>query len=122
MGSRDEQEPRLSVRRAFVVHLAAGGASGRRRFSGRVEHLSSGESAHFSSLKELLAFFGGICDASTPAGPLGRAPHDQPSTPSRTDHALHAASQAITGAGTDQTRRASSGTDRGAAAPRISPE
>jgi hypothetical protein len=45
----------LSVHRAFVVHFGTGGGS-RRRFSGRVEHLSSGESTHFRSLRELLAF------------------------------------------------------------------
>jgi hypothetical protein len=46
----------LSLQRAFVVHLAAGRSRTRRRFSGRVEHLASGESAHFSSLRDLLAF------------------------------------------------------------------
>lgn len=51
-----EQHPStLSVYRAFVVHFGTRGGT-RRRFSGRVEHLSSGESTHFRSLKELLAF------------------------------------------------------------------
>lgn len=49
--------PALSAQRAFVVHLGPGGRSGRRRFTGRVEHLRSGDTAQFSSLKELLAFF-----------------------------------------------------------------
>ena len=48
----------LSVHRAFVVHLNAAGGPTRRRFSGRVEHLSSGRTAQFSSLTGLLAFFG----------------------------------------------------------------
>ena len=65
MAPRDEQGSTLSAHRAFVVHLGAGGGPGRRRFSGRVEHLSSGESMHFSSLKGLLAFF---------AATLGAAP------------------------------------------------
>lgn len=67
MAPRDEHGSTLSVHRAFVVHLGAGGGPGRRRFSGRVEHLSSGQSAPFSSLKGLLAFFTAILDASAPA-------------------------------------------------------
>ena len=68
MPLRSKQETALSIRRAFVVHFAASpGDAGdvgrevaprRRRFRGRVEHLSSGESAHFSSLEGLLAFVG----------------------------------------------------------------
>jgi hypothetical protein len=64
MAPRDEQGSTLSARRAFVVHLGTGGGPGRRRFSGRVEHLSSGESMHFSSLKGLLAFFAAALDAA----------------------------------------------------------
>src|SRR5262245_1624356 len=56
----------LSAHRAFVVHLGAGGP-GRRRVSGRVEHLASGRTAHFASFKELLAFFAAILDAPAPA-------------------------------------------------------
>ena len=85
MASRDEHGSTLSVQRAFVVHLGAGGGPGRRRFSGRVEHLSSGQSMHFSSLKGLLAFFAAALDAA--AGPafrdarsvLPRLDADQPS-------------------------------------------
>ena len=51
------------------------GGPGRRRFSGRVEHLSSGESMHFSSLKGLLAFFAAALD--TAAGAALRGSHDQ---------------------------------------------
>lgn len=46
----------LPAQLAFVVQFANGGALGRRRFTGRVEHLSTGEVAVFSSLKGLLAF------------------------------------------------------------------
>jgi hypothetical protein len=46
-----------SIHRAFVVHFTATRGPARRRFRGRVEHLSTGESAHFSSLEKLLAFF-----------------------------------------------------------------
>jgi hypothetical protein len=51
MASRDARDSMLSAHRAFVVHLGAGGGPGRRRFSGRVEHLSSGESIRFTSLR-----------------------------------------------------------------------
>jgi hypothetical protein len=75
MAPRDEQGSTLSAHRAFVVHLGTGGAPGRRRFNGRVEHLSSGESTHFSSLKGLLAFFASAVDAATGAAPRGS--HDE---------------------------------------------
>ena len=65
MARRDEQGSTLSAYRAFVVHFGTRGGTGRRRFSGRVEHLSSGESMHFSSLKGLLAFFAAAIDAGT---------------------------------------------------------
>jgi hypothetical protein len=56
MAASGQRGSTLSARRAFVVHLGSPDASGRRRFSGRVEHLASGASTHFSSLKGLLAF------------------------------------------------------------------
>lgn len=59
----------LSVHRAFVVHLGTMGGSGRSRFCGRVEHLSSGQSARFASLKDLLAFFAAIVDGAVPGAP-----------------------------------------------------
>jgi hypothetical protein len=85
MASRDEHGSTLSAQRAFVVHFGAGGDPGRRRFSGRVEHLSSGESMHFSSLKGLLAFFAAALDAAAGAAfrdarsVLPRLDADQPS-------------------------------------------
>jgi hypothetical protein len=54
----------LSAQGAFVVHLSTRGGHGRRRFSGRVEHLSSGKSAYFSSLRALLAFLDSFRDIS----------------------------------------------------------
>jgi hypothetical protein len=59
----------LSVHRAFVVHFASGGGPRRRRFHGRVEHLSSGRTAQFSSLAQLLGFVVLILDASRPVVP-----------------------------------------------------
>jgi len=55
---------RLSVHRAFVVHFATGGNPRRRRFQGRVEHLSSGRTARFSSLAQLLEFVADVVDGS----------------------------------------------------------
>ena len=62
----------LSVHRAFVVHFGIGGGPRRRRFHGRVEHLSSGRAAHFSSLERLLGFIDAILDGSEP--PALRSP------------------------------------------------
>ena len=50
----------LSVHRAFVVHLGPASGLCRRRFRGRVEHLSSGRTAQFSSLRGLLEFFAAV--------------------------------------------------------------
>ncbi len=70
MTPRDALGGQLSPQRAFVVHLGDRGDSRRRRFSGRVEHLASGASTHFSSLDGLLAFFASVLDGqSTPAVP-----------------------------------------------------
>lgn len=52
----------LPVERAFVVHFRAT-EPGRARFRGRVEHLASGSSSQFASLRALLAFFGALLDA-----------------------------------------------------------
>jgi hypothetical protein len=65
----------LSVHRAFVVHFGSGGGPRRRRFHGRVEHLSSGRTAQFPSLARLLGFVGLILDGSEPPAP--RSPKDR---------------------------------------------
>jgi hypothetical protein len=54
--------PTLPPDRAFVVHFIATGGHGR-RFTGRVEHLASGRSAQFVSLRALLAFFAQLLEA-----------------------------------------------------------
>ena len=69
MKTRDQRGSTLSVHRAFVVHFGTRGGPGRRRFSGRVEHLSSGESMRFTSLKGLLAFFATALDVAAGAAP-----------------------------------------------------
>jgi hypothetical protein len=75
MASRDAQNSMLSTHRAFVVHLAPAGGHGRRRFIGRVEHLSSGESIRFTSLRTLLAFL--AIDRADRAVPIA-LPEEQP--------------------------------------------
>lgn len=67
----------LSMHRAFVVHFGTAGGS-RRRFHGRVEHLSSGRTAQFSSLKELLGFLAMVFEGFEPAAP--RSPIDRTRT------------------------------------------
>jgi hypothetical protein len=46
----------LSPHRAFVVQFRAETEVGQGRFTGRVEHVVSGQATRFASLEELLAF------------------------------------------------------------------
>jgi hypothetical protein len=46
----------LSVHWAFVVHFRLSTNIARGQIEGRVEHVVSGQSMHFDSLEELLAF------------------------------------------------------------------
>ena len=46
----------LPVQRAFVVQLHATAAVAQGQLTGRVEHVLSGQAAHFDTLDELLAF------------------------------------------------------------------
>jgi hypothetical protein len=50
----------LSVHRAFVVHFRTDSDVAHGRMAGRVEHVASGQVAHFASLAELLAFMGQV--------------------------------------------------------------
>ena len=56
MSSQELEKAPLSVHHAFVVHFRVSSDVARRRVAGRVEHVVSGQSAQFDSLKELLAF------------------------------------------------------------------
>jgi hypothetical protein len=91
MARLDEHGSTLSVHRAFVVHLGAGGEPKRRRYSGRVEHLSSGESTRFSSLQGLLAFFAAILDAPSPAALRGKSARTTTDLPSKIDRGAQSA-------------------------------
>ncbi len=46
----------LSVHWAFVVHFRTNTDIARGNIAGRVEHVVSGQSTHFDSLEDLLAF------------------------------------------------------------------
>jgi hypothetical protein len=62
-GTRNDPPRTLPAERAFVVHFATAARRGQ-RFAGRVEHLTSGTSAQFSSRAALWAFFAELLDAS----------------------------------------------------------
>ena len=91
----------LPVQRAFVLHLDNGWTPGRRRFSGRIEHLSSGESTLFSSLTGLVAFIDAALDTSAPvtvAEAQGPSRHGGTvALPARTDTAAEQCSLATKG-------------------------
>jgi hypothetical protein len=55
MGTARDQ-PSLPTQRAFVVQLHSDSKLAKGQFKGRVEHIVSGQSAHFSSMKALKAF------------------------------------------------------------------
>jgi len=67
---RTETAP-LSVHWAFVVHFRTNTDMTRGRIAGRVEHVVSGQSTHFDSLEELLAFVARVL-ASVRAPPRRR--------------------------------------------------
>ena len=56
MVQEPEGQAPLSVHCAFVVHFRVNSDVAQGRLAGRVEHVASGQSAHFASLEELLAF------------------------------------------------------------------
>ena len=55
MGTAQNQ-PSLPTQRAFVVQLHTESKIAKGQCKGRVEHIVSGQSAHFSSMKALKAF------------------------------------------------------------------
>ena len=59
--TRNDGTRTLAPERAFVVHFGSSDDS-RRRFEGRVEHLSSGRAVHFSSRASLWSFFAELLD------------------------------------------------------------
>ena len=59
----------LPVQRAFVVQLHATAAVAQGQLSGRVEHVLSGQVAHFHTLDELLAFIARVLAALETTAP-----------------------------------------------------
>ena len=55
MGTAQGQ-PSLPTQRSFVVQLHSESKLAKGQFKGRVEHIVSGQSTHFSSMKALKAF------------------------------------------------------------------
>ena len=54
MAQTTDQHTRIS--RAFLVHLRTDADLALGRIVGRVEHVQSGDAAHFQSIEELLSF------------------------------------------------------------------
>jgi len=63
----------LSPRWAFVVHFRLSTVIGTDIVSGRVEHVVSGRSTHFTSLEELLAFTARVLQEVQAKDPHGRS-------------------------------------------------
>jgi len=55
-----EQYSPLSVRGAFVVHFRLNSDVEGGELAGRIEHIASGQLAHFTSVEELLTFIGQV--------------------------------------------------------------
>jgi hypothetical protein len=51
-----EESPPLSPQRAFVVQFRTGVGVEQTRFSGRVEHMTTGQTTRFESVEELVTF------------------------------------------------------------------
>jgi hypothetical protein len=58
-----EPEKPLSPARAFVVQFREQADSANQHFSGRAEHMTSGDAVRFQSPEELLAFFAEVLRA-----------------------------------------------------------
>ena len=56
MSQQQLEKAPLSVHWAFVVHLRTNTDIAQGQIAGRVEHVVSGQGAHFDSLEELLMF------------------------------------------------------------------
>jgi hypothetical protein len=63
----DQPYPTLPTNRAFVVQFRSPPFATSRGWEGRAEHVVSGQTTHFSSLEELLAFIRRVLpDVQTP--------------------------------------------------------
>ena len=57
----------LIASRAFVVQIDTASSLSTDSFTGRVDHIVSGETAHFTQLEDLLAFMKSMLDADSAA-------------------------------------------------------
>ena len=57
MSPSQQNHPSLPVKRAFVVQFRAEAELAQGYFTGRVEHVRSGQATKFTSVEELLTFF-----------------------------------------------------------------
>ena len=62
-------QPLLPTHRAFVVQLYAASRIEKGQFKGRVEHIVSGRSTHFSTMKALKAFMHRVLTEEQPDEP-----------------------------------------------------
>jgi hypothetical protein len=62
----------LPTNRAFLVQLSADTNPALTDLGGRVEHVSSGRSKHFSSREELWSFVAGVLAEASPIGAASR--------------------------------------------------
>ena len=56
MQPRDDNSVPLSIHHAFVVHVRADMPVETGQIAGRIEHIVSGQAAHFASLRGLMEF------------------------------------------------------------------
>jgi hypothetical protein len=57
---KDAKRAPLSVHHVFAVHFRVNSEVAQGPVTGRVEHVASGQSTHFASLEERLAFIGRV--------------------------------------------------------------
>jgi len=71
LGAATETIQMLSPQRAFVIHLDSAADLSAQQPVGRIEHVVSGDSAHFGSLNDLFAFLARYSEPDSP--PPGRS-------------------------------------------------
>ncbi|MDH3601009.1 MAG: hypothetical protein OEU26_15410 [Candidatus Tectomicrobia bacterium] len=58
----DDSPVPLSIHHAFIVHVRADTSVQTGQIAGRIEHIVSGQAAHFASLQALLDFIARVLD------------------------------------------------------------
>ena len=70
LSSEEGRIPRASSN-AFVMHFRVSSDVAQGRLAGWVEHVASGQAAHFAALEELLAFIARVLTPGNRASPSG---------------------------------------------------